>query len=177
MLRLRAAGFTLMELMIALAIIGIVSAIAVPSIRALRNNALITSGVNDLIHDMALARTEASRTGYVVAVCRSSTATSCATSTDGNWAIGRVVFVDRNSNGVIDTGETIVRKVEAAGGGLTITASDTSINRIAFGPSGARSRASSDVYFSVCASGLVERRVTVSAAGRTGVTRTTTVCS
>lgn len=177
MLRSRAAGFTLMELMIALVIIGIAAAIAVPSIREFRGNALVTTGVNDLIQDFAVARAEAARTGYVVAVCRSSDSAECDTSTDGDWAIGRLIFVDRNSDGVLDDGENVISRIAASKTGLRIVVSDTSINRIAYGPSGIRSRGASDVFFSVCAQGMNERRVTVSAAGRTQVTRTETECS
>lgn len=176
MLLRRASGFTLMELMMVLAIMAIVMGIAIPSIRSYTNNARIGSAVNDLILDFALARTEAARQGYVTTVCRSSNQTACETSGD-NWAVGRIVFIDKDSDGVVDTGEDIVRKTAAAATTLTIAGSTTSLNRLSFAPSGARTRGSADAYFTVCASGLTERRVTVSAAGRTRATRGTSTCS
>lgn len=176
MLLRRASGFTLMELMMVVAIMGIVMGIAIPSIRSYTNNARIGNAVNDLILDFALARTEAARQGYVATVCRSSNQTACETS-GNNWAVGRIVFIDKDSDGVVDTGENIVRKTVAAANTLTITGSTTSLNRLSFAPSGVRTRGSSDAYLTVCASGLVERRVTVSAAGRTRATRGTSTCS
>lgn len=176
MLLRRASGFTLMELMMVVAIMGIVMGIAIPSIRAYTNNARISNGVNDLILDFALARTEAARQGYVTTVCRSSAQTACETS-GNNWAVGRIVFIDMDADGVVDTGETIVRRTPAAPSTLVITGSTSTLNRVSFAPSGARTRGSSDAYFTVCASGLKERRVTVSAAGRTQATRGTATCS
>lgn len=176
MLLRRASGFTLMELMMVLAIMAIVMGIAIPSIRSYTNNARISNAVNDLILDFALARTEAARQGYVATVCRSSNQIACETS-GNNWAVGRIVFVDKDADGAVDTDETIVRKTPAAAGALVITGSTAALFRLSFAPSGVRTRGSSDAYFTVCASGLTERRVTISAAGRAQATRGTTTCS
>jgi len=55
----RRAGFTLIELMVTLSVAAILMAIAIPNIRNFLSNNRLSSGVNDLLHSIQVARTEA----------------------------------------------------------------------------------------------------------------------
>jgi type IV fimbrial biogenesis protein FimT len=104
-------GLTMIELLISMLILGILSAIAVPSFQKLIVSSSITSDANSLMSDLAIARSEAARTGGPVTVCLSSNGTSCATSAT-NWSMGRIVFTDNATGGTVgtvDSGETILR--------------------------------------------------------------------
>jgi type IV fimbrial biogenesis protein FimT len=95
-------GVTLIELIIAVAVLAILITVAAPSFReiSLRNRA--TSIANSLLADLALARNEAVKTarmGYV--------------SSRGNWRSGWIVWVDANGNGSRDDDEPILRQQDA----------------------------------------------------------------
>src|SRR5688500_4212474 len=88
---------TLIELMITLTIVVIVMAVAAPSIRDAMMNVRITGQTNDLMSDLALARSEAARRNVPVVVCSSNTGTTC---TNSAWNEGWVVYSDVVVDGV-----------------------------------------------------------------------------
>ena len=88
------AGFTLIELMISIAVAAILFGIAVPQFSAVTQNARMTSARNGLFTAMQLARTEAITRGVHVVVCASSDGEGCGAS----WSGGSIVFVDTNRN-------------------------------------------------------------------------------
>ena len=116
-------GFTLMELMITLAIAAILLSVGVPSFRALIKDSHLTVANNDLVTAFNVARSEAVKRGLRVTVCKSANQASCTTS--NNWDQGWLVFTDENNNGVYNSGtETLLRVhgamealVTAVGGG------------------------------------------------------------
>jgi type IV fimbrial biogenesis protein FimT len=95
-------GFTLIELIITLAIAGILLAVAVPNFISFVQNSRLTSQANDLVTALNYARSEAIKRGVRTAVCSSTNGTSCAAST--TWDTGWLVFVDCDNDGVVDPG-------------------------------------------------------------------------
>lgn len=97
------AGFTLVELMVTISILGILAALAAPSfsdsIKRYRVNAI----KDDLIASMQIARSEAIRRGLPVFLIRT---TNCgATLTTSEWTCGWSVVVDTDSNGTASAAE------------------------------------------------------------------------
>lgn len=106
-------GFTLIELMVVVVIIGIVSAIAVPSYQSMVSRNRVSTAVTSLHGALLLARSEALKRGSPVTICRSETTTavtpSCSTSnslplSNTGWADGWIIFVDVNNNGKYNPG-------------------------------------------------------------------------
>ncbi len=86
------SGFTLIELMITLAIVGILLTLGVPSLKTfMQGNQLIASS-NELLSALHVARSEAIKLNSRVSICESSDGTSC--SNTGSWKNGWIVFVD-----------------------------------------------------------------------------------
>jgi len=107
----RRSGFTLIELMVTLSVAAILMAIAIPNIRNFLSNNRLSSGVNDLLHSIQVARTEAiKRQQGSVVVCGTTdpaagtAALSCTYNTFRGW----FVFQDLNSNWQRDAGEPVL---------------------------------------------------------------------
>ena len=107
MTTLRHRGFTLIELMIALALAGVLMALAAPSFQqSLAGNRLSTAA-SELAGAVQLARSEAIRTNRRASLCRSTDGSACSGSSS-SWP-GWIVFVDTDGDGVRDANEPVVK--------------------------------------------------------------------
>lgn len=99
-------GFTLVELLTTLGVAAILMAIAVPGMQSIRANARQSSSANELVNTMRIARNTAITTNTRVAVCASSSGSSCQSVA---WEKGWIAFVDIDADGTLDNNETILR--------------------------------------------------------------------
>lgn len=104
--RARARGFTFYELVITLAIVGILAAGAVTAGDFLQRNS-ITAQINTLVTGMSLARSEAIKRGERVVICKGTGPAACATT--AAWNNGWTVFVDLNADDKWDATEPVLR--------------------------------------------------------------------
>lgn len=102
-------GFTLLELMFAVAIAAVLLMIAAPTFTDTIQKSRVEAAQGDLIRDITFARQEALSRNSLVSVCRSANGTSCAGA--GDWNQGWIVFVETVSGtaGTVDTGEEVIR--------------------------------------------------------------------
>lgn len=97
----RIGGFTIIELLIVMAIAGVLAVIAVPSMRDMVYNMRLRSANGLIISDLNLARGEAIKRNTRVLICvRNAAGTDCAAGT--NWQAGWVVCYDDDRDGDCD---------------------------------------------------------------------------
>lgn len=102
------AGFTMVEMMTVLAIVGIIVSFAVPSFVSMTQSNRVSSQVNSFVGDLQFARSEAIKEGSSVTLCPSSDGARCLGAS--TWQSGWIVFADANGNQSVDAGELVIRK-------------------------------------------------------------------
>lgn len=121
------AGFTLIELMVALTVLSILLGVGVPAMGDMIRKNRLSEQANAVVGALNYARGETATRGIPISVCAATDATQTACSDDAaNWRNGWIVFTDRTGTpGVIDGTDEIlqVRAAVAAGFSLTTTTS------------------------------------------------------
>ncbi len=125
-------GFTLMELMVTIAISALTLSLGVPSFVAIVQNARLTSGTNEFLSALHQARGSAIERGVRTTLCPSSDAAAC--DINAEWNEGWILFVDDNSDGGLDAGELVLTRHAALNGPMLI--SDNPGESVAYFPSG-----------------------------------------
>jgi type IV fimbrial biogenesis protein FimT len=175
---MKANGFSLIEMMFTIAISAILLGLAAPSFRDFLNNNKMGTQTNDFVSDLTLARNESTKRGTPVSVCPSSDGTSCSAS---GWAVGRIVFLDKDGDGSVDTGDTILRVAGALPANFTLVSTNfASANYVVYLPSGAldfSQAPTSEGKFTLCMSGYKGREVIINAVGRVRTVQTSSTCS
>jgi prepilin-type N-terminal cleavage/methylation domain-containing protein len=125
----RQSGFTLMELMITLAIITITMTIAVPNMSTFIKNDRLTSSSNALLSDLLLAKSKAAELNQPAIVCASNNATSC---TDGDYQDGWIVAVDTNVDGTVTADDELIKVQPALTGDIEYVLGNAGMSTIVF---------------------------------------------
>ena len=118
-------GFTLIELVVTIAIVAVLAMTAVPSLVTYKRNSDLTSATNTLIAALNAARGEALKRGLNALVVPTANGTS--------WNAGLVVFVDSVQNKTYDastdvtvmTQDPVPSFITVTGGGSTTAAAST----------------------------------------------------
>ena len=159
-------GFTISELMIGIAIVGILTTIALPQINNFTVGLRVDSEISELNRLLLTARNGAINSGNNVIVCPLSPKCSA------NWHNEVSVFIDNNNDGDYDVNDTIIR-VKAA-----INSNDKlqyAQNSLIYTPSGILSSPPVATPFSYCPGENADksRGIVVSASGRSYITADT----
>lgn len=147
----RQTGFTLIELMIVVAIIAVIASLGLPSFKRQMQSNDVSSDTNYILGFLSYARSEAVTNKLEVVVCSSSDNSTCAGDADWNKTI-----IARQSNG------TILKLLPATSSSNTLLASASSFT---FRTDGSASLGT----INICApsTDVSSRRVAVNGSGQT----------
>lgn len=125
-MRKRQRGLTLIELMVTLAVAIVLLAAGIPLFSGMAANNRAAAQTNALTTALNVARSEAVRRGTTIALCTHASplpvsSPACVTS-DPDWRNGWFVFADEDADGVVDSGEQVLRVWEALSPNATVAA-------------------------------------------------------
>jgi len=164
-------GFSLIELMVTLAIMIILMAVAIPSFNETMLGSKLTSNANDFVASLNKARSEAIKRNSTVTFCASTCPAGtdpCTCATAGGWDQGWVVLA----------GTEILLRHTSMATGLKMTDA-SNVRSITLQPTGV---GATQATITLCqnspSAGSQERVISVSATGRASLTSTANgVCS
>jgi len=174
----RETGFTLVELMITLVVVGILLAAALPQLETFTKNNRLASQTNDLVAAIQLARTEAVKRGVNTVVCASTDQASCS-GNNADWVSGWLVFSDFDLDDTVDAGadatlcepteDCVMRTVTGLSYDSTVAASAATLRFLPTGLASNGGNVTIDLVAHDCERDQV-RRVTITTQGHTIVT-------
>lgn len=159
-------GFTLIELMITIAVLAIGSALAYPSFSGVIKSNRVATSTNGVIAAFNMARSEAIRSNRGGGVCPSTTGTQC-NGTD--WSTGYLAYTDMDSSGTWTAGDTAIRYFEGnVALSLAATANGGGVSQIAFDRTGRTTQAAEVMLkLAACKSGEnYQRRIFLARSGQ-----------
>jgi type IV fimbrial biogenesis protein FimT len=159
-------GFTLVELLVTLAIAAILFGLAVPSMARFLQSNRLTTATNTLVSNLQLARSEAIERGVPVMLCKSADGTSCSTSAGVSWANGWLMYADLNGDSAwTAANDVMIRIQEALPADIAVTAPG---NVITFNRQGMIGTGPGTGNYQLCSTPLGKSRiVSLGATGRT----------
>lgn len=145
----RLNGFSVIELLIVLAVVAVLLATAVPAFNeTIQNNRLATQ-VNELHTGLSVARSEAIKRNATVKFCLVDTNDAC-TETSNEW----IVFLDDDGDDKVDADEAL-RVSDPIPGGITVTFSDDSV---VYASSGLATNGANEVFILCDSRGATKAR-------------------
>lgn len=169
----RQRGFTLIELMVVVLLMGILLGIGVPSMQTIVQDGRIAAQQRVLVGAINMARSEAIHRNQTITISHNS-------ATAGDWSEGLRIYTDEAPGGNTaydDSKDTLIQEVNSLGGNdITLNSDVAGNNFISFRPNGMLNEGGNIVTIAVCddrgqSDGLA---VTISLAGRADVTSTAT---
>ncbi|HEB26441.1 MAG TPA: prepilin-type N-terminal cleavage/methylation domain-containing protein [Porticoccus sp.] len=164
----RKKGFTLVELLITIALVAVISALAVPSFQTLIKKSRTSVEAQRVLTTLYYARMEAIKRNSLVSLCPSSDGLAC--NPDLSWMDGWIVFSDRGKRGELDHDmDRVIRVGDPAQNGYLLY---TTKHHKWFGyqsdGNSVGSSGSGNTSFIICSpdGGIEGRRVVVSITGR-----------
>jgi type IV fimbrial biogenesis protein FimT len=171
-------GFSLVELLIALAIVGLLVLAAGPSYRHWIAAQELANHAHFLAGTLNQARSEAIKSGYRVNLCKTRDRRQCADDSSG-WDAGWILYIDENQDGDISEGETVIRTEGPPGNGITVRGNRPVADYVSYTGLGHARMLSGALQmgtFTVCKPGQDALQVVLANSGRARVQPTTQRC-
>jgi type IV fimbrial biogenesis protein FimT len=103
----KSSGFTLPEILVALAVVGVMTGFALPAFQGVVERNRATAALNQLLGALQSARHAAVSLRTAVTVCPARDTVACGAR--DTWHDGTLIFADHNADGRRDSNEPVVR--------------------------------------------------------------------
>ena len=174
-------GFTLLELLITIAITAIVVALAAPSFTDVLDDNILLTQTNQFATAINVARSESVKRNSRVVICKRA-GTQCSTNTTTNWEDGWIIFADADDDDTVDSGEEI-SMLDPLRTGYTLRANNANTNWLAFSANGQASSNTDSTFagidFNLCSPDQdtsTARLISMNAVGRTQISKGVAAC-
>lgn len=168
-------GFSLIELMVAVAIAAILLGIAVPSFNNMLADNRLATQTNDVIGAVLFARSEAIRRNQTITFCRTDSAAANTCAAGANWTDWIVT-----NNPAAGVATTTLRRGSFARSGEAMRISSTlAASRLAFQPTGLANVAGGANTIRVCTTSSTTdnvRQIEIGLSGRASTQTLTGAC-
>ncbi|MCK5898126.1 MAG: GspH/FimT family pseudopilin [Methylococcales bacterium] len=164
------SGFTIIELLITVSILGILTSMGLPSFMGTINSTRLTTKANELIASLNFARSEAIKRNQSVYV-------ASVNASGQKWENGWTIYIDNNSNKVFDkNSDTLLKEYQALESSYTLRTGGNIKGWLVYEPTGLYQTSTGRLNdsFSLCTTEKdkkTSRKITLNSIGRTRVTK------
>jgi type IV fimbrial biogenesis protein FimT len=95
----RQSGFTIVEVLVVVTILGLLAALALPSFQPLIERWRVKTTIEELQSSLYFARSKAIGLGGKIAIVKNDVSGSCVSTGNDDWKCGWRIFVDADNNG------------------------------------------------------------------------------
>ncbi|MGB3725570.1 MAG: GspH/FimT family pseudopilin [Glaciecola sp.] len=155
-------GLTLLEMLVAMAIVAILLTVVAPNIQIMLTKNRITASINTLSSAVQYARFSAIDQNTQTTVCPASNFQTCSS----DWSQAVIVFVDANNNGDRESSEPLLMTTEATSAQQYFDGPSTPL---VFTETGATNSLASFVLCPITNDSSIARSVNVNQQGRTRI--------
>jgi type IV fimbrial biogenesis protein FimT len=165
-----ARGFTLVEVLVTLSVLGVLVALGAPSFADLLGELRLQAVTTDLLQQLMLARSEAIKRNARVVLCKSADGERCTE--DGPWEQGWIVFHDANNSGTREPREPVLQRLPPLPAGWRLSGNGPVTHYVSYDAMGGARLVSGAFQagtFTVCrqsAAAVQGRRIIINAGGR-----------
>lgn len=166
------SGYSLVELAVVVAIVGTLSAIALPSFARLLTETRVGDASSDLFSAVIQTRSEALKRRHRIILCPSDDQQDCADTVE--WNRGWIMFEDGNDNGRREADEPLLRIGETRPRQISISGDDSVGRYVSYVATGRTQQLMTGAWqagtLTVCSEGIA-RKIIINRVGRPRMAR------